>query len=411
MRFLACRLPWILILLLVLTIRIATADEPIGPDARRHPDSPLMLDLATTGADPARIDYESLPRLQGQHSVVSLGDPEWQFRLHNYLAHYGGRFWCFWSHGPVVEDQARQHLQYSTSEDGLTWSAAKVLAPPPQDGYGYIARGLWIRDGELLALASLYEAPAFHDGDLKLVAFRWSGELQNWEPAGLVFDNALNNFAPKKLASGEWMMSRRASDRSVSMLVGGLKAIDDWRVIPFSQYRLPDGGAPEEPYWWTLPGGEIVGLFRDNSKSGRLLRSFSVDNGRSWSPPIRTNFPDATSKFHGLQTSRGYWVLASNTNPKQRDPLCLSVSSDGMVFRHMFRLPIPARLEDAVWAEGSRHGTTRYESVQYPHVLEHEGAIYVAFSRKKQTVEVVKVSLDAIDAAIASELATEKPAN
>jgi len=180
------------------------------------------------------------------------------------------------------------------------------------------------------------------------VAFRWDPEQEKWNAAGQVFDNALNNFAPKKLATGEWMMSRRDSDRNVSMLIGGLKALDEWQVIPFSKYRLPDGGAPEEPYWWTLPGGEIVGMFRDNSKSGQLLRSFSVDNGRTWSQVVRTNFPDATSKFHGLQTSRGYWALASNPDPKQRDPLCLSVSRDGMVFRHMFRLPIPARLASRV---------------------------------------------------------------
>src|SRR5690606_10948206 len=129
-------------------------------------------------------------------------------------------------------------------------------------------------------------------------------------------DNALNNFAPKKLPTGEWMMSRRASDRSVSLLIGGVAAIDDWQVIPFSAYRLLDGGVPEEPYWWSLPDGHLVGLFRDNSKSGRLLRSFSADHGRTWTPPVRTNFPDATSKFHGLVTSRGYWAMASNTNPK-----------------------------------------------------------------------------------------------
>ena len=50
---------------------------------------------------------------------------------------------------------------------------------------------------------------------------------------------------------------------------------------------------PEEPCWWLLPDNNIVGAFRDNSHSGRLLRSFSTDNGRSWTPLVRTNFPDA----------------------------------------------------------------------------------------------------------------------
>jgi len=377
------------------------------PDPAGNPGSQLMLDLPGSGTDPTKIDFTALRTVRGKHAVVSLPDAQWQFRLHNYLAHHDGRYWCFWSHGPVIEDRATQHLRYATSRDGLVWTNPKLLAGPPRAGYGYIARGLWVRDGELLALASLFEAPGYSGGDLELVAFRWQAEQAAWAPVGRVFDDALNNFPPKKLPSGEWMMSRRASDRSVSILIGGLKAIDDWRVIPFSSYRLPGGGSPEEPCWWTLPGGEIVGLFRDNSRSGRLLRSFSTDNGRTWSEPVRTNFPDATSKFHVLETSRGYWVMVSNPNPKRRNPLCLSISRDGLVFTRMLRLPIPKNLPDVAWAEGSRYGSTKHESLQYPHVIEHDGSLLVAFSRRKQTVEVVKIPLADIDVVLAHPAAVE----
>lgn len=250
------------------------------PDAIKNPASELMLDLPETGMDPAKIDFSKLPVLAGEHAVVSTAGEAWQFRLHNYLAHHQGKYWCFWSHGPVIEDKATQHLRYATSDDGLHWTPPQVLAPPPREGYGYIARGFWIRDGELLALASLFEAPNYQDGDLELVAFRFDPAKQAWQSAGRVFDNALNNFAPQKLPTGEWMMSRRASDRSVSILIGGVKAIDDWRVIPFSPYRTAGGGMPEEPCWWLLPSGHIVGAFRDNGRSSRLMRSFSTDNVR-----------------------------------------------------------------------------------------------------------------------------------
>ena len=251
----------------------------------------------------------------------------------------------------------------------------------------------------LLALASLYEAPAFHDGDLELVAFRWdksSGNLAACRPG---VRQRTEQLRAKKLATGEWMMSRRASDRSVSMLIGGVKSIDDWQVVPFSAYRLPGWWRPRSRTGGCSPMERSSGLFRDNSKSGRLLRSFSTDNGRSWTPVVRTNFPDATSKFHGLQTSRGYWVMASNANPQGRHPLCLSISHDGLVFTQMFRLPIPETLAGIDWAHKSRPG--EHESVQYPHVLEHQGAIHVAYSRKKQTVEIVRVMLPTIDAALA----------
>lgn len=374
----------------------------VPPDPVEHPESTLMLDLPGTGTDP-HIDFAALPKVGGRHALVSLGDRQWQFRLHNYLAHHDGQFWCFWSHGPVIEDRAGQHLRYATSRDGLSWSKPQVLAGPPRKGFGYIARGFWLRDGELLALASLFEAPGYSGGHLELVAFRWNGDRSAWQPAGRVFDDALNNFPPKKLPTGEWMMSRRASDRSVSLLIGGTRAIDDWQVVPFSSYRLAGGASPEEPYWWSLPDGNIVGLFRDNSRSGRLLRSFSTDNGRRWTPPVRTNFPDATSKFNVLATSRGYWALVSNPNPKRRNPLCLAASTDGLVFTRMIRLPIPETLPGVEWVENSRHGATAYESLQYPHVIEHGGSLLIAYSRRKQTVEVVTIPLDEIDAVVEGE--------
>ena len=352
------------------------------PHARNNPASPLMLDWPHLPADPTKIDFDSLPVLKGRHAVISREDPQWKFRLHSYLTHFDGRYWCMWSHGPVIEDRARQHVRYSTSPDGLRWSEPKILVGPPKEGYGYIARGLWIRDSELLALASLFEAPGYHGGDLELVAFRWNQERGGWESAGRVWNNALNNFPPKRLPTGEWMMTRRASDRSVSLLTGGIKAINNWRVSQPSSFQRSDGNRPEEPYWWILPDGDLVALFRDQGGSKRLLRSFSTDNARTWTSRVRTNFPDAMSKFNALRTSRGYYVLVSNPNPRGRRPLCLSVSGDGLIFTRMARLPIP-----------SQPG----ETVQYPHIIERDGYLLVVFSRNKTAIEVVKVPLIEVD--------------
>jgi hypothetical protein len=128
-----------------------------------------------------------------------------------------------------------------------------------------------------------------------------------------------------------------------------------------------------------LPDGKnIVGLIRDNSGSKRLLRTFSRDNGKSWTPIATTNFPDATSKFFVLRTSRGYYAMVSNSNPKGRDPLTLAISDDGLVFTDLFYLV------------GGRH-------VDYPHMIEHENQLLIAFSGAKQTMEVLNVSLDEID--------------
>jgi hypothetical protein len=368
----------------VLVIALCLVFGPLLPDAScaTEPDASVMLDLPGSGTDSEAIDFFALTTLAGEHALVSQGDDQWKFRLHNYLAWHAGRFWCIWSHGPVIEDKARQEVRYATSGDGLRWSDVGAVSGPPKEAYGYIARGLWIRDGQLLTLASLYEAPTAFAGDLELRAYVWNGDLEAWQDAGLVCDDSINNFPPKQLASGEWLMSRRNSLRDVTMMIGGVRALDDWRIVPVAKYTLADGAQLEEPYWWTLPDGRLVGLFRDNAKSRRIYRAYSDDDGASWSIPMRTNFPDATSKFFVLPTSRGYWVMVSNPNPQGRRPLCLSLSTDGETFTRMAQLPIE-----------SEPG----ETLQYPHVIERDGHLLIAYSRNKTAIEVVKVSLDETD--------------
>jgi predicted neuraminidase len=166
------------------------------------------------------------------------------------------------------------------------------------------------------------------------------------------------------------------------VMIGGDETFNRWQIRPLGSYDAK--GRPEEPYWYVLPDGKnLVGLIRDNGRSGRLLRTFSADNGRSWSKIVKTNFPDATSKFFVLKTSRGYYAMVSNSNPRRRDPLTLAISQNGLVFTHLFYLV------------GSLH-------VDYPHVIEHDGHLMIAFSGAKQTVEVLKVSLDDLDALLAT---------
>ncbi|MCB1061929.1 MAG: exo-alpha-sialidase [Verrucomicrobiae bacterium] len=357
-------------------------------------DSPIALAGDWLPDDPHQIDYTKLPRVVAEHAILSdVRDRAGTWvHQHAYLAHHDGRYWAMWSDGPggpipditperhrnVVphHDLAGTRNSFATSEDGLHWSQPADLTGPPRiEGYGWIARGLWERDGELLALASHFDAPGYAGLGLSLEAFRWDGA--QWVAHGTVLDDSMNNFPPKRLPSGEWMMTRRDHLRQVSVMIGGTKAFDDWRIHPLAAY---DGeGRPEEPYWYTLPDDKtIVGLIRDNGGSKFLLRTFSQDNGKTWSKIHRTNFPDATSKFFVHRTSRGYYVMVSNSNPRRRDPLTFAISQDGLVFTKLFYLV------------GGRH-------VDYPHIIEHNGHLLVAFSGAKQTMEVMKVSLDELE--------------
>jgi hypothetical protein len=366
------------------------------PHPKSNPTSPLMLAGLWVPDDPHQIDFERLPRVPAQHIVISDVRPQNGVNQHNYLIHHDGRFWAMWSDGPEIEDRVGQVVKYSTSQDGVTWAPPEFMTPyPPRsgpdsphyntrrpEGFRYISRGFWVRDGELLALVSLDEAAGFFGPSLELRAFRWSRPAGKWDDAGLVHKNAINNFPPQMLPSGEWGMSRRTYDYSqvgVRFLIGGVRALDHWTSVPV----VGGVGAgtelkAEEPIWWALPDGNLVALFRDNANSKYLFRAFSSDGGRTWTAPVRTNFPDARSKLHGLRLRDGRYVLVSNANPKRRDPLTLAVSRDGMVFDQLFYLV------------GGRH-------VDYPHMMEHDGYLYIAHSGGKRSVEVQRVRLADLD--------------
>jgi len=358
------------------------------PHPKDNPEAPVMLQGLWVPEDTQAIDFDKLPRIPSQHATVSDARPHDGVNQHNYLIHFDGKFWAMWSDGPAVEDMAGQRVKYATSPDGLAWSTPEFMTPiPPNsapdspvyntrsaEGFRWISRGFWERDGALLALASLDESAGFFGPSLALHAFRYNRETEAWDGLGVAYENAINNFAPKKIPSGEWMMSRRTFDRHVYFLIGGVAGFDQWESVPVVFYgdeRLK----AEEPYWWVLPDNNLMALFRDNARSGYLFRSFSTDNGRTWSPPAKTNYPDATSKFNGLQMSDGRFVLVSNANPKKRDPLVLAISDDGMVFNKMGYLT------------GGRH-------IDYPHVIEHDGHLFVAFAGwRKQTCEVLKIRI------------------
>jgi hypothetical protein len=347
-------------------------------------------------AEPEKIDFSRLPRVPAEHVVLSDVRDQGGRRVHQhaYLARFDGTYFAMWSDGPGAprpgisperhyqivpgHDLAGNRVSFATSQDGLNWSEPRDLAGPPRrEGYGWISRGMWEREGELLALASHFDAPGYGGLGLSLEAFRWDAESASWKAHGTVLDDSLNNFPPKKLPTGEWMMTRRDHLRQVTVMIGGTKSFDDWKVRPLASY---DGeGQPEEPYWYLLPDGQnIVGLIRDNGRSGRLLRTFSTDNGHTWTPMVKTDFTDATSKFFVHRTSRGYYVMVSNAHPQRRNPLTLAISEDGLVFDRLFHL-VGGRLVD------------------YPHIIEHDDHLLIAFSGAKQTMEVMKVSLDTLE--------------
>ncbi len=154
------------------------------------------------------------------------------------------------------------------------------------------------------------------------------------------------------------------SRRKTISTSGGKDGITDWKAIPYSNYSVSPEIRPKELYWYFLPDGKnIACLFRNNAGKS-ILRSFSTDDGRSWTPAVVTNFPDASSKCFSVKASNGDYAMVSNARPEARYPLCLSLSKDGLVYQRMAVIDIPEKINKSHW----------YARKGYPHSLSIRGS-------------------------------------
>jgi hypothetical protein len=346
--------------------------------------------LATDGAlnNPAQ-----LPSAPARHSMVYRGKENVSgFNLHSYLAHYGGRFWAMWSSSAVGEEDPDQRVLYATSRDGHQWSEPRELASDPDGPQGparWIARGIFVAQGRLTALAAYIESADYGKRGreevwkkLSLRRFEWNGG--KWEPRGVYAENCMNNFPPERL-NGLLSMVCRDSNMKVTMALADAPGAGAWRHAPIASE--PPFDKMDEPTYYATEGGEVHMIVRDNSRSGFLLRALSKDYGKTWSRPVRTNYPDATSKNFPGRLSTGWYFLINNPNPKARDPLAISFSRDGWSFDHAYAIRgnPPAR-RFAGRAKGSG-------SVQYPHAMEHNGSLWVIYSTNKEDIEIAEIPL------------------
>ena len=212
---------------------------------------PFCVALVVAGAaepDPKRLAAEMIagkdrfafPAAAGKYSSVFRGiQGKSGFDLYSYLIHHEERFWAIWSSAPKRKDPDQQVL-YSTSRDGHDWTAPKVLAADPDGPQGparWIARGLFLQDGKLSALAAYQESADYGKRgrdivwkNLRLIYFQW--ESGAWKQKGVFADDCMNNFPPARFGSRMAMICRdRNMDVSVALL-------DDAAKLPGSARRL-----------------------------------------------------------------------------------------------------------------------------------------------------------------------------
>jgi hypothetical protein len=306
-----------------------------------------------------------------------------QSNMHSFLTYFDGKFWAAWSSSPDnAEDSPRQLVRYATSKDGHLWEESRILAADPDgpDKPGrWLARGIFVLQGKLQALCAYLEgkseAPKQEEwSNLRLVRFEWNGK--GWENRGTYLENCMNNYPPRVLNDRLLMSCRDSNTRMHTAL---LETGGQWRVTALP--GEPPDDKMSEPSWYADPQGIAHMIFRDGRRSHYLYRSTSSNGGKTWTAPVRTNYPDAGSKNVTGRLSNGWYYLINNPSPQGRDPLAISFSRDGWTFER----PRALRL-GAAEIRSPRRGKNL--GFQYPQALERDGSLWVIHCQNQEDIEV-----------------------
>ena len=327
-------------------------------------------------------------------SIFRAGEDDRLYAHHPYIARYEDEFWAMWSAGFEHEDRPGQMIRYTRSADGHRWTPFQTLTEPSLSETGLatcIARGIFVNRDRLTALVYERDPKGADDTAASNRLQRYFWESNGWEFDRVILEDALNNYPPRPIGDRLFMTLRRDRGKMHTALSVDLSG-DHWEVS-----RLP--GVTEthpmsEPSWYVDPQGGVHLIFRDGGRSGFLFRSLSDDGGKTWTEPVQTNYPDATSKNFSQRLGNGLYYLINNPQrgrrrrgtEASRDPLGISFSWDGWSFAHprLLRMGAPERRFESY---------TKDIGFAYPHALEHGGSLWVIYSTNKEDIEISQFPL------------------
>jgi predicted neuraminidase len=326
---------------------------------------------------------------------------EWTYSHHQSITFFKGRFYAIWSNGRQDEDAPGQRVLMSTSKDFKTWTTPRPLVDSVvENGVERVltAAGFHQHNGTLVAYFGNYgphkettrlQAVTTTDGE------RWSAVREMDVPVN-------PNHPPQPTASGRLIIAGNISFPFTDDPSG----LAGWRMTgiypkemaatikddptSFHEVAQKQGWSAHlcEGSFYQTDDGVLHMLLRNTGKTNArcLWLTESRDNGATWSAPVETEFSDTNAKFHfgRLPDKRFYYV--GNPVGRDRTPLVLSLSRDGVMFdRHFILGDTHYEQRKPGHAKGGQYG--------YPHTLIHDGYLYVIVSRRKEAVEVLRVSL------------------
>ncbi len=362
------------------------------------------------------IAKEPAKKLESQRGTVYTPVSGWSYAHHPSITRFAGKFWATWSNGIKNEDDCGQRVMLAESEDGLHWENIRPVVTPEMlgDPKKVLTAGGFYSDGNQLNLYygcygykknslkgdhTTSEQDQFHVGThLGVIT---SNDGKNWSAPQRLEIQIVPNHGPQKTSSGRLILSGNVmfpytdnpdgiNDYQLTGIYGnafqGQPPCDDSESIQYVSQKNGWDALICEGSFYETEDRVLHMMLRSNSDF--LWCSESLDDGRTWSQPYKTQYSDDGSKFHFGRLPDGRYYGVNNSRVRAgRNPLDLHLSQDGENFdRHFIIRDEPYEKQ----FEGMHKGG----AYAYPHTLLDKGYLYVIYSKQKEAIEVTRILLD-----------------
>ena len=263
-------------------------------------------------------------------------------------------------------------------------------------------------DGEIWLIHTTQAAGA-GQANAKVLVAKSTDNGNTWNGPRVLFDQpgAFVRHPMVVLADGTWMLPMYFTP--TKGITTGAQA--HYSVVKLSrdnglhweESRIPDSNGYVQPSVVRLNNGKYVAFFRSRF-ADNIFRSTS-DDGKTWTPPRRTELPNNNASIQAAVLKDGNVVIAFNNvgsvvsdgKPKAgpRKPLSVALSKDGgktwTEVRDLETGKLPPGA-DPIPAESKAPGR---EEFSYPSILQtRDGSIHVTYTYRRYTIKDVVFSED-----------------
>ena len=378
------------LLIVLLPFVVATAfGDPIviqGPEQAR-----LDLSLPDGGLPPV-VGVENIQVFRASRAKPELTDDRgYTYNHHVDMACWKGRLYVAWSSGEKDEDTWPWHEVYSTSSDGVAWSAPAELFP---QGVSMPLRMYFFHapNGRMLAIAGLRRGETrLTDKNRDTLVVREILPDHTLGPyftlltpapavGGEFFTNSTDNGFVQ--ACDELLANRPFLEQQDYGALLGVRRMK-WHASDDQNMKL------KAMSLFHRKDGALVGI----CKNGWV--TVSRDNGDTWSKPvIPKTLVTGTGKVWGQRTRDGRYVLVYNPDKKNRFPLVMVTGDDGAAFRDM-------RVVHGELPRQRYVGAHKNVGPQYVRGISewssdgswNDNAVWVAYSVNKEDIWVSRIPL------------------